>query len=161
MWSFQHVCGSPDNLTLADKTVGDVAVGEDGRMYAVTLGNSGQTCWTCIEGGTMDVPSIILALLKTIKWSAHYQHQHAGVLQRPATAVPKRRKTAYNQHIGRVLRHLAATRSDMPRKQRMRLAVDSWKARGGPDWPPELAGMDDAAAAAAGSVQQAPWEPES
>lgn len=124
---------APANL--ADKTIGDVALGDDGRVYAVTLDNSGTSCWTCIEDE--DMSTIIVALLRTIKWSAVMQQRaclsggadvpfHAGakdVGRKPA----RRKKTAYKGHIGKVLRELAVSHPDMPRKERMRMAVNSWK----------------------------------
>lgn len=118
-----------DYFTIADKTIGDVTVGEDGRTYAVTLDNSGQTCWTCVDD-TNNLPAIIISLLKTIKWSAHYGSNcsyNKDAIDPSISKASKRKKTAYNQHIGQILRELASKHPTMPRKERMRIAVDSWK----------------------------------
>ena len=116
--------------SLAGKTIGDVALGDDGRMYAVTLDNSGTACWTCIEDSNL--PSIIISLLRTIKWSTSMYHDKSAVQNPDASdkcvkSVTKRKKTAYNRHIGNVLTELSRTHPDMPRRERMRIAVNSWK----------------------------------
>lgn len=105
-------------------TIGDVAVGEDGKLYAVMLDNSGTTCWVCIEDA--DMSSIIAALLRTIKWSTHMAKMTAVDAEK-VSSVGKRKKTAYNRHIGKTLKDLAVSHPDMPRKERMRIAVTSWK----------------------------------
>lgn len=114
-------------------TVGDVTVGEDGRIYAMTLDNSGQLVWTCIDVDH-NMQAILISLLKTIKWSAHHHsttRRAAEIFGKNDSATPKtrRKKTAYNKHIGDVLRRLAQSDPNMPRKERMRIAVDSWKSR--------------------------------
>lgn len=120
---------------LTGRTIGDVALGEDGRMYAVTLDNAGMACWTCIEDD--NITSIIVSLLRTIKWSASmYQNQVPAGTNAANNAADaavtnanptKRKKTAYNRHIGLVLTELSKTHPDMARRERMRIAVNSWK----------------------------------
>lgn len=120
----------------AQRHVGDVTIGEDGRMYAVTLDNSGRFVWTCIDVDE-NMQAIMVALLKTIKWSAHYYNMLKSPSgdwlsqqqQNSAAGKPRRKKTAYNKHIGEVLRSLAKNEPTMPRKERMRVAVASWKSR--------------------------------
>lgn len=119
---------SPSSNT-GDHTIGDVALGDDGKMYAVTLDNSGNTCWTCIDDG--NISSVIVSLLRTIKWSVMMSlQQKVDMLQcieQNQKKQVKRKKTAYNKHIGNVLKELSKTHPTMPRKQRMQIAVNSWK----------------------------------
>jgi hypothetical protein len=120
---------------LAGRTLGDVAIGEDGKMYSVALDNSGEPCWICLEEDNMS--SLIVSILRTIKWSATMAlvskdaKQQQGVGKDSQVQQPqqqgKRKKTAYNRHIGKVLRELSVSHPSMPRKERMRIAVNSWK----------------------------------
>lgn len=122
------------DFSLEEKNIGDVSISDDGRLYAVTLNNVGKPCWTCLENDG-NISAIIIALLKTIRWSSYYYRNHGDMFNRENTALqsvnvmPKRKKTQYNSHIGTVLKELAVSHPDMPRKERMRIAVDSWKTK--------------------------------
>lgn len=131
---------------MSQRNIGDVTRGEDGMLYVTTLDNSGKPTWTCMDVDD-SLQAILISMLKTIKWSAYYHNTLRGpsdVFQKndwqggavaataaasvsAAASSSKRKKTIYNQHIGGVLRSLAQNSPNMPRRERMRIAVETWK----------------------------------